>query len=86
MTYIEYCIAVAQLAAIANFRVTSWWRSPLGNRRVGGHPQSYHLVGMGLDLVPDSEVDKATIKVHGPRLGFQVLDEGNHLHLEPSSR
>jgi hypothetical protein len=84
MTYLDFCIAILQLASVASFRVTSWWRSPSSNKAVGGHILSWHLVGMGVDLVPDTEADRHLIKAHAPRLGFDYIDEGDHIHLEPS--
>ncbi len=32
--------------------ITSWWRGVSENAAVGGHPNSNHLVGAALDLVP----------------------------------
>lgn len=36
------------------FKITSGWRSPDLNSKVGGQPNSYHLSGLGADLQPTS--------------------------------
>lgn len=98
MTYIEFCIAVAQLMAACGGRITSWGRSPFGNAEVGGVRHSYHQLLMAVDWTwSDEELEDTTVtdsrgrktngrqrlKVMARRLGFKVLDEGSHLHLEP---
>jgi len=61
------------------FQVTSWWRSPERNREVGGSDVSQHLLGVAFDVLP------RTSRVYqGLRsAGFQVIDEGDHLHVQP---
>ncbi len=83
MTYIGFCKAIKELSTKANFRVTSWWRSPESNEKVGGVPNSWHLCGMGIDIIPDSPTDKAIIMRQAIPEGLEVIDEGDHLHIEP---
>lgn len=65
------------------FSVTSWYRSVKRNAKVGGHPQSKHLVGLGLDIVLDDPKDKPTIIKMLNAFGLSALDEGDHLHIQP---
>ena len=98
MTYIEFCIAVAQLMAACGGRITSWGRSPFGNDEVGGVLLSWHTLMMGVDwtwseaeLLATTVTDKKgrtmngreRMKVLAPKLGLEVIGEGDHLHLEP---
>jgi uncharacterized protein YcbK (DUF882 family) len=83
MTYVEFCVAIAQLAALARFRVTSWWRSPVSNAKVGGVEDSWHILGMACDVVAETVLDTERIKKFGQKLGLKVHDEVTHLHLEP---
>ena len=64
-------------------RVTSTYRSPAHNRRVGGARNSYHLRGRAIDLVlrrgvSHREVDRA-FRAAGYRV-VESLDEGDHSH------
>lgn len=64
-------------------RVTSTFRTPAHNRRVGGARNSYHLRGRAIDLVlrrgvSHREVDRA-FRAAGYRL-VESLDEGDHSH------
>ena len=64
-------------------RVTSTRRSVTRNRAVGGAPNSYHLSGRAIDVVPHAGVRHADIAVALRRAGFQLvesLDEGDHSH------
>ncbi|KKM75465.1 hypothetical protein LCGC14_1389870 [marine sediment metagenome] len=83
MTYIEFCVAIKTLALHANFSVTSWWRSHERNRKVGGVSGSWHLSGRAIDLIPDSDMDKAKIIKMAVGHALEVIDEGDHLHIEP---
>ncbi len=56
----QLLIAVAIIAGIAiaarlwlgfkGFNITSWWRSPWHNKKVGGSPTSLHLIGWAFDI------------------------------------
>lgn len=83
MDYVEFCVAIAQLSALSRFRVTSWWRSPVSNAKVGGVEDSWHIFGMACDVVAETVLDMERIKKLAPKLGLEVIDETTHLHIEP---
>jgi len=61
--------------------VTSWYRDPFDNARVGGNRCSQHLIGAGVDVVvPDDRVDVFVEAVR--RAGLTALDEGDHVHIQ----
>jgi Peptidase M15 len=63
--------------------VTSTKRTPERNAAVGGSPTSYHLVDMAIDTTPP--VDRLQDAVAwGIKNGLRVLNEGDHIHFEPS--
>lgn len=63
----------------AGLKVTSWFRSPAYNRRVGGVPTSLHLIGWSFDVVPANPVNATKLRDMGFR---RVLNEGDHLHAQ----
>jgi len=63
--------------------VTSWIRSEKHNAAVGGKAHSWHLDGLGADVVPDDPARKPFIILTAARLGLQAIDEGAHVHIEP---
>lgn len=78
--------AVSQI--VPGAQVTSGARSPEHNREVGGVANSFHLTDQARDYVPPHGTSTAefaaTLKAKMP--GFDVIDEGSHVHIEPSSR
>lgn len=56
---------------------TNWWRSRDHNARVGGDPRSQHLYALALDWTGEGGRDLAR---HLTRLGWTVVDEGDHFH------
>lgn len=65
--------------------ITSWWRSPLENRRVGGSPDSQHLVGLAFDVVPGKGSFQLAVNEASQRFtesGFVTVPESTHLHVQ----
>jgi uncharacterized protein YcbK (DUF882 family) len=61
--------------------LTSWWRSPVENRRVGGVPNSRHLYGAAFDAVlPRALV--AGYMADARWLGLRPIDERDHVHVQ----
>ena len=64
-------------------RVTSTYRSPEHNRRVGGVTNSYHLSGRAIDIARRAGVRHAEIEAAYRSAGYHLiesLDEGDHSH------
>jgi len=58
---------------------TSWWRSPFDNRRVGGSPDSQHLLGFAYDVVPNDPRGYAEL---ARRVGLIAVEELDHVHVQ----
>ena len=66
-------------AASRRTTLTSWWRDPTGNARVGGNPDSQHLIALAADLGGEDFQDLAR------RLrssGLVAVVESNHVHVQ----
>jgi hypothetical protein len=64
-------------------------RTPARNAEVGGVPNSYHLSDNARDFVPGKGQTLATLASSLQPLkaqGFDVIVEGDHVHVEPSRR
>ncbi len=66
-----------------NLQVTSGLRTPERNRQVGGVANSYHLTNEARDVVPRSPQEAAQVRQWAAQNNMEVIDEGDHLHLEP---
>lgn len=66
--------------------ITSARRSAGQNKAVGGVPTSYHLTGQAVDVRTrgKSAEEIKILKQHFRSQGFEVIDEGDHLHVEPA--
>lgn len=63
--------------------VTSTYRSPEHNRRVGGVSNSFHLSGRAIDIARRAGVAHTDIEAAYRSAGYQLiesLDEGDHSH------
>src|SRR5512139_1500616 len=69
-------------------QLTSGKRTPEHNRAVGGVPNSYHLSGDALDLIPgESGWTMGRLHAEASNLarqwpGAKVLNEGDHVHVQ----
>lgn len=64
-------------------RVTSTYRTPQHNRRVGGVRNSYHLHGRAIDIARKPGVSHSQIAAAFRSAGYRLiesLDEGDHSH------
>lgn len=59
-------------------RVTSWFRSPWKNERVGGMWNSLHMIGWAFDVVPANEATASKLR----KVGLKTLNEGDHIHAQ----
>ena len=76
-------IASAARIAAQWGRVTSTYRSPAHNRRVGGVANSYHLHGRAIDIARRPGVSHWQIAAAYRNAGYRLiesLDEGDHSH------
>lgn len=60
---------------------TSWYRDRINNERVGGDPRSQHLLAWAVDGVVQA-TDLNSFVQAASQLGFTVVDEGDHVHLQ----
>lgn len=66
--------------------VTSWVRSRSHNKKVGGLERSFHILGLGVDIVLDERTPERVQSIvdHCKLYGLQVIDETTHIHIEPA--
>lgn len=83
MTLATFAQSALDYCRATNGSVTSWGRTPKRNTAVGGHPRSYHLQFLAIDVVYDAPVPLPEAKRVGLRLGLKVVREKDHDHLQP---
>lgn len=85
MTPTDFAARALFYASMMRGSVTSWFRTPEHNAKVGGHPQSKHMQGLGMDITYDGRpfYDAAVRSHFANRLGLSMLDEKDHDHLQP---
>ncbi|SDQ41974.1 D-Ala-D-Ala carboxypeptidase family metallohydrolase [Pseudoxanthomonas sp. CF125] len=66
--------------------VTSTRRSQAKNDSVDGVRNSFHLTGEAVDMAPQNPQQKQQARQFWEGKGYQVIDEGDHLHAEPPAR
>ena len=77
----------AGLGQIPGVQITSGFRTPEKNAKVGGVPNSYHLTDQARDIAPPRTPEQAQqIRQYAAQNGLEIIDEGDHWHLEPARR
>lgn len=71
----DYCLAYSA-------SVTSWIRTPDHNIRVGGVPNSRHLLGVAADVIYDGSPPGDQADAMLARRGLQRIREGDHDHIQ----
>jgi len=66
-------------ASGARVRVSSWFRTPVDNQRVGGRPFSQHQLGLAIDLVTDNPI---ALENELDRRGLVAIRETDHVHVQ----
>lgn len=75
--------------AIPGIGITSRQRSAAKNAAVDGVPNSYHRTDNARDFTPPKGMSMSSLASRLKALygaGFDVLDEGNHVHVEPGPK
>lgn len=85
MTPLEFHAAFLAYLAWSRGSQTSGWRSPERNTHVGGHPNSYHMVGLAGDVgySPNPRPPLRRARKAASQLGLKLIREGSHDHLQP---
>ena len=61
--------------------LTSWYRDVERNRRVGGHPQSQHRLGLAIDVGgPARDLEFWLEEIRS--VGLIGVNEGSHAHVQ----
>lgn len=79
-----FLVLMLSLSMRYRFSVTSWIRTPDRNQAVGGHPDSFHMVGMAVDIVFDRPEDMEKFLEKASRYGLRAIDEKDHVHVQPA--
>ena len=83
MTASQFAECILTLALRFSFSVTSWGRSLRYNQEVDGVASSFHLDFRSVDILLDPLAHKDGFILRAEQMGLLVLDEGDHLHVQP---
>lgn len=82
MSPLDFADRILAYCSATNASVTSWGRTQAHNKRVGGVPESAHLLWLAADVIYDTVLERTYRVALAKRLGLVLLDEGDHDHLQ----
>jgi len=82
MSMCEFLYKVLAICFRWQCSVTSWIRSRAHNGAVGGHPNSLHIWGLAVDIVPDNWDDLQWILADIRDAGLHYKVESDHIHIQ----
>lgn len=62
--------------------ITSGYRSPMQNRKIGGHPNSLHMRGLAVDIPVTDPYERWDLVSAAMTVGFGVEVCDRHIHVE----
>lgn len=77
----EFLSIVLSVCLQYSCSVTSWIRTPSRNELIGGVPNSYHLYGAAVDVVPDKGQEEIIAKAFRDS-GLAVKVYKDHIHVQ----
>ena len=83
MTPHEFLTSLMIYCSRTRASVTSYGRTTAHNLAVHGVASSPHLAWLGADVVYDDPLPREHKKDYADRLGFLLIEEGDHDHLQP---
>lgn len=82
MSLAGFALVVSALCRDHRASVTSWIRTTKRNQAKGGNAGSFHLTGLGADLVCDDPADNLPLMRDARAAGLDAINEGDHVHVE----
>lgn len=83
MTPGQFFDSLVGVAVLTGASLSSQLRSKFRNERVGGVTNSRHLIGYAVDAMDFSSPESKGEFIDFTRaMGYQVVDEGDHVHVE----
>lgn len=77
-----FALAVYRYCFATGGSVTSWIRTHSRNNSVGGVADSYHLTGLGCDIVVESKMSTDDRHKLAASLGLRLVVESDHDHVQ----
>jgi len=82
MTPIDFFSILMALDTMYPFSVTGGKRTKARNAKVGGDPNSRHLLWFATDIVLDDPTTTKAFLAEAKRQGLIALEEADHIHLQ----